>query len=371
MLAYYAPLMKSTNFKESFVPPLWILTLIVMGGGLWVLYTLKEMVVLLTVSFSVAYILSPVLDWFERRGITRDLSVIIVGIIVLVSIGLAAATTIPTLIREYQLLLENFPKYSESARVRLQPLLEQLMPFLPTPWAEAIRSGSLTSLFSLNENIPKQIVHGLWSTLLSGYNFTLSLLNALIFPFVVYYLAVDYRRIFHGLMQWVPFLQRRHAEQILGEIDAQVSAYVRGQLLVGFLMFLLFALGLGVLQIELWLLVAFISGFGNLVPYVGSIVGVLLATIMALVSYGTITSVLLVWGLYAGVQFLEGTFITPKVIGESVGLSPLVVILAIIGGGSLFGLLGIFLAVPVVAALKVVLKYLHFWVMARAQGSPG
>jgi predicted PurR-regulated permease PerM len=110
--------------------------------------------------------------------------------------------------------------------------------------------------------------------------------------------------------------KRAKAEQILGEIDQQVSAYVRGQLFVGFIMFLLFATGLGVLRVELWLLVAFISGFGNLVPYVGSIVGVLLATIMALVTHGTLTSVLLVWGLYALVQFLEGTFITPKVIGR-------------------------------------------------------
>ena len=356
----------SVRAKESFIPPLWILTIVALAFLIYVLVTLQEMVILLVLSFSVAYVMAPALDYLERKGLSREVSVIVVIVGLVLAILLAMATTIPTLLREYHQLLDKFPEYSKLVREKLGPLVQYFSAYLPSEWVEAIESGSIASLLALDENIPKRIANGLWQTLLSGYNLTLSLLNAVIFPFVVYYLAVDYKRMYEGLLSWVPFLHRRNAEQVLSEIDEQVSAYIRGQLFVGFVMFLMFATGLGIIGVELWLLVAFISGFGNLVPYVGSIVGVTLATIMALVTYGSFTYVLLVWGLYALVQFLEGTFITPKVIGDSVGISPLVVILALIAGGSLFGLLGIFLAVPVIAALKVIIKYLHIWVLQRA-----
>ncbi len=358
--------MKSTNQRESFLPPLWILSLIAVCLAVWVLSTLKEMVVLIVLSFSVAYVISPLLEWLEKRGVSRHVSVLFVGIAILFAAIIACATTIPTLLREYRLLINNFPSYMDSARERVVPIIGIISPYLPQAWVEAIDSGSISSLLALNENIPKRVVEALWNTLLGGYNLTLSLVNAFIFPFVVYYIAIDRHRLYDGFLSWIPFLQRKKAALMLNEINEQVSAYVRGQLLVGFIMFLLFSIGLGFMGVELWLLVAFISGFGNLVPYVGSIVGVLLATIMALVTYGTFTSVLSVWGLYAVVQMLEGTFITPRVIGGTLGLSPLVVILALIAGGSLLGLLGIFLAVPTVAALKVIIRHLHIWLMNKA-----
>ena len=358
--------MKTASRRESFLPPLWILSLISIALAVWALSALKEMVVLLVLSFSVAYVISPLLEWLEKKGVSRHLSVLLVGIAMLAVAVIACATTIPTLLREYRLLIDNFPSYMDSARERLAPVLTVVMPYLPQPWAEAIESGSFSSVLALNENIPKRIVETLWSTLLSGYNLTLSLVNAFIFPFVVYYIAIDYRRLYDGFLSWIPFLQRKKAATMLTEINEQVSAYVRGQLLVGFILFVLFSIGLGFLGVELWLLVAFISGFGNLVPYVGSIVGILLATVMALVTYGTFASVLSVWALYGIVQALEGTFITPRVIGETLGLSPLVIILALIAGGSLLGLLGIFLAVPFVAAMKVIIRHLHIWLMNKA-----
>lgn len=351
------------NFKngKSFIPPLWILTLALLTFVFWIAYRLKEMVVLLVVSFSIAYVISPALDFLERRNIPRPIGFALVALVIISVFITAFFTAIPTLVREYNTLTANFPNYMDSLKNKGEPIVLQLLPYLPEEWRVAITTGSLTSILSLDQNLPLKITRGLWTTLLTGYNYTLALVNAALLPFLVYYLSVDYRRLYEGLLDWFPIIRRGKISRIFEEVDNQVSSYVRGQLLVGFVLFILFAIGLGILQIELWFLVAFISGFGNLIPYVGTVIGVLLATLMAVVTYGDFSSVLLVWALYAGVQLIEGTFITPKIIGDSIGLSPLMVILALLAGGSLFGLLGVFLAVPVLAALKVLTKHLHSW----------
>jgi predicted PurR-regulated permease PerM len=143
------------------------------------------------------------------------------------------------------------------------------------------------------------------------------------------------------------------------EIDSYVSAFVRGQFMIGTILFLLYGAGLWFVGVELWLLLALIAGFGNIVPYLGFLAGIVLSTLMALVTFGDFAHVVQVWVVFAIVQGLEGTVITPRILGEKVGLSPLAVILALVVGGQLFGLLGVFLAVPAAAALRVLGGYLH------------
>jgi predicted PurR-regulated permease PerM len=122
--------------------------------------------------------------------------------------------------------------------------------------------------------------------------------------------------------------------------------------------------------VELWFLLALIAGFGNLIPYLGFLTGIVLSSIMALVTFGDTEHLVQVLILFGIVQALEGTLITPRIVGNKVGLSPLAVILAIFAGGKLFGLLGVFLAVPVAAALRVIWRYLHRWLISRAEFSP-
>ena len=207
-------------------------------------------------------------------------------------------------------------------------------------------------------------------TLLKGYSITLTIVNLLLLPFFVYYIALS----FHGLQQktllLLPHHARPDAQRILTQIDGSVSAYVRGQLTVCTILFFLYAVGLRIIGIDLWLLVAVIAGFGNMIPYIGTISGVIIGSVMALVTFGSVSYMLIVWALFAVVQFIEGTFITPKIIGDRVGLPPLAVILALFAGGALFGLLGIFIAVPIAAALRVLLKEGHTWLMGRYQTVP-
>jgi predicted PurR-regulated permease PerM len=128
----------------------------------------------------------------------------------------------------------------------------------------------------------------------------------------------------------------------------------------------LYAIGLWAIGVELWILLAIISGFGAIIPYMGFLVGIVLSLVMALVTFGDLSHVLQVVGLFLIIQFIEGWVITPKIVGEKVGLSPIIVILAILAAGHLFGLLGVFLAVPGAAVLRVLLRHAHQWVIRSA-----
>lgn len=127
----------------------------------------------------------------------------------------------------------------------------------------------------------------------------------------------------------------------------------------------MYCIGFGLIGVELWGVLAVIAGFGDMIPYMGLVSGLILTSIMTLVTFGDLTHLLMVWGVFAFVQVLTGMVIAPRVLGNKVGLSPLIIILAIFSGGKLFGLLGIILAVPTAAALRVLLVHVHEWLINR------
>ncbi|MCB0353898.1 MAG: AI-2E family transporter [Bdellovibrionales bacterium] len=365
-----APHRQSHSFsqRDSLLPPLWVLSLLLVFFGGWLVYQLKEIVTLLVVGYSAAYVVSPALDAFERRGVRRSLGFFALFAVFALVLALLFMTAIPTLVREYSSFAENLPAYIEKAKLRLGPFWELVREALP--W-KSLREDEhldlLQHLPPINGELMQSVAKGVGQTLLRGYNLTLTVVNLFLLPFIVYYVAIDFHHIHRAALEWLPMLSRAKVENMALEINRYVSAYVRGQLTVGCLLFVLYSLGLGILGVELWLLVAFVAGFGNLIPYLGSIVGILLGSLMALVTFGDWSHLFMTWGVFAVVQFLEGTFITPTVVGDKVGLSPLAVILAIVAGGSLFGLLGIFLAVPVVAIVRVLARNFHSWLIWKAQ----
>ncbi|MCB0310362.1 MAG: AI-2E family transporter, partial [Bdellovibrionales bacterium] len=268
--------------------------------------------------------------------------------------------------REYQNLISNLPDYLSEAKQRVLPYLGKLRDYIPA----SVLSGNLSEsefkeIASFGPNIANKVFSGIASVALQGYSITLAITNLFLLPFIVFYLAVDFKRLHLALLQLFPVIKRAKVKSLFLEMDQYLAAFVRGQLLVCFILSILYAIGLGLVGVELWFLLGVVSGFGNIVPYLGFLIGIVLSTIMALVTFADLSHVLAVWAVFAVVQTLEGTFITPKVVGDKVGLSPLVVILAVIAGGTLFGLLGIFLAVPGAAVLKVLFSHLSGWIVER------
>ena len=356
--------------RESLIPPLWVLTCAAIAAFLWMALQLKELVVLLVVGYFLAYAIDPILVRLQGRGINRMWGFFLVLLVLSGLLVLLGVTAIPTVIEEFKRLTQNLNHYLQLGGQRIGPILDSVREYLP----EGIRESHdinevITSLPALLSNVSGETVkgfgRGIAGTILRGYSLTLTLVNLALLPFIVYYLAVDLPKIHQFFLGIFPLTKRTKVAQIFSEIDLYVSSFVRGQVIVCSILFLLYALGLGLVGVDLWLLLAAISGFGNLIPYVGFLLGICLSSLMALVTFGDLTHVLYVWGVFASVQSLEGTVITPRILGESLGLSPLVIILALFAGGQLFGLLGIFLAVPAAAALRVLARHTYAWVLGR------
>jgi predicted PurR-regulated permease PerM len=349
-----------------FLPPLWVITIIVVVLGLWLLFALKEIFVLLVVGYALAYIIEPLLSYLERNQIRRSLGVIVIVVLGILIISLLAVTAIPTLVREFGELGRLLPHYLQTAQLELMPYLEQFKKYLPEKLSGLSSLESpMETITAISQKVLEPIFSSLGKVLLQGYSVTLFVANIALLPFIVFYIAVDFPELHQKALHLFPVSRRNLIKTIFGEIDQYVSAFVRGQLTVGAILACLYTVGLASIGVELWLILGLLSGFGNLIPYLGFLVGIILSSVMALVTFGDLTHLLYVWGLYAVVQFLESTFITPRIVGKEVGLSPLVVILSIFAAGKLLGILGIFLAIPLAAIIRVLGRYFYRWMLSQ------
>ena len=361
--------MNKEQSSSDILPPKWVLFSLFLVGLVWLLIELKELVTLLVVSYSIAYALDPVVSFIEKRKVARPIAIFLAFGSIILAISLVLMTAAPTLIEEYDRLTTNLGTYIDVGQERLKPWIALIQSKFPTNWSasdrplEAFQNVPWLKEYVNGETVSK-VAKGFLAALLGGYSITLTLVNLVLLPFLVFYLLLDFHEVNQTPIAWAPLTKRKKLESLFGEINCYVSAFLRGQITVCAILFVLYAIGLGIIGVELWLLLALIAGFGNIVPYLGFWVGILLSSLMALVTFGDMSHVFMVWGVFAIVQALESTVITPKVLGESVGLSPLAIILALVIGGQMFGLLGIFLAVPVAAAARVIGRHMREWMVA-------
>lgn len=357
----------ASSSHDRLMPPLWVLTITVAILFIYMLTQLSEIVTLLVVGYSLAYLVNPALTRLNTEWkIRRELGFMMVcGSIVLLVLllGIFAA---PTLLDEYDSLTSNMGQYMERLSHRYQPAIKKLQSYLPADWSD---QDQLTKLYSklppLKGEVLAEASTWLLLTVSKGYTFTLTLINLLLLPFIVYYLAVGLPQLHSFIKALVPFRYRYSVVSVCKEIDGYIRAFVGGQVIVACILTVLYAIGLRIIGVELWFVLALITGLGNVIPYVGFMIGIVLSSLMALLTFGDFWHVVYVWIVYGVVQGLEGNLITPKIVGEKVGLSPLVVILAVVAGGKLFGLLGVFLAVPGAAVARVIMRRSLIWLVDR------
>jgi predicted PurR-regulated permease PerM len=176
----------------------------------------------------------------------------------------------------------------------------------------------------------------------------------IVVPIVALYILLDRDSMYNGLVSIIPPTQRSKALKTLREISGVISGFARGQLLVAIIVGALITIMLSALHVRYAFLIGAIAGLLEIIPYLGAFVGAVPAVIIALITNGWVNASLVIAG-FVVINQLEGHIISPLVVGESVGLSPLIIIVALLAGGELFGLPGLLLAVPVAGIIKVVL----------------
>jgi len=189
------------------------------------------------------------------------------------------------------------------------------------------------------------------------FSFILLLANLVIIPVVMFYLLRDYDLINKKMLSFVPARSREQVLSLIKEIDGVLAGFVRGQLMVGLIMAGLYSIGLFFCGTPMSLFIGLLAGLASLVPYLGLVFGFVPAAILTFMQTQDWVLVFGVAGVFAVVQGLEGMIITPRIVGEKIGLHPVAIILAVLLGAEFFGLVGVIVSVPVAAALNVLVTH--------------
>lgn len=333
--------------------PAWAGLALALAGTLWLAARLQAVTVPLLLAWLLAYALDPVVDRLEARRVPRAAGIALVFAAVLAAAAAFALLVVPTVARELRQAASALPTYAVQAQEVWLPRVESLLGRpLPTETGELLRESAGTLQARLPALLP-QAAQALGRAFASAWSLVAAVFGLALIPVFAFYLLVEFNGLGDKALALLPGRARPTAARLLERSDAVLGAFVRGQLLVCAVLGLIYAAGLSAVGIDLAWAVGLLSGALLVVPYLGTAVGLALGSLLALLKFQDLAHLLAVWGVFAVGQLLESFLLTPRLLGDRVGLHPLVVMVAVLTGGELFGFLGILLAVPAAAVLRV------------------
>ncbi len=299
-----------------------------------------------------AYALTPLvnkLDDMGRGRMPRLIAVIVVELLFIVSITGLALLIVPIVAKELPLMREQVPLLADRLNNGLSPWLAQFGINVALD-VQSIRSFLLKYL---NANY-EEAFGSLMSSLKLGGSFALTLVgNAVLVPVALFYLLMDWDRFVARLLVLVPRPMRPAFDSFTVEADLVLGQYLRGQLLVMLVMAAFYSIGLTLFGLDLALPIGIFTGLAMFIPYVGFGIGLILAVLAGLLQFASIKALVMVAVVYGVGQVVESLFLTPRLVGERIGLHPLAVIFALLAFGQLFGFVGVLIALPASAVLLV------------------
>jgi predicted PurR-regulated permease PerM len=328
------------------------------------LYVLRDVLLPFVVGAALAYLLDPLADRLQRFGLGRLGATILILTLFVLVLGLVLIIAVPIAVQQVVKFAEQVPGYV----ARLQALLaEHGGPILREFGGEEALGQiqrSLGDLVGQGANWVTTFVRSIWS----GSQAVIGVLSIFVVtPVVAFYLLVDWDRMIATIDGWVPPRNRPTVRRLGHEMDGAVSGFVRGQTAVCIFLGVFYATGLALVGLNFGILIGLFAGLISFIPYVGSLTGLLLSVGVALVQFLPDWSMVLATiGVFFVGQFIEGNILSPKLVGASAGLHPVWVMFALLAFGSLFGFLGLLLAVPVAAMIGVLTRF----AIERYQESP-
>ncbi len=327
--------------------------------ALYLLYATSSVLAPVFIALAIAYVLDPVIDRFERWNISRSWGIMLLCLLMVAVLTGLSLYLVPLLLHQLHALADALPGYWERASASFKPYLQEYMQTHP----QEIEDAKNSILLWLKENaamLSRSLLAGLATSFKSIGNFIGNLLGLVIIPVFAFYLLRDFDLLTGSAVRLIPLKHRAWVLDLVGELNTTMRNFIKGQLLVALMLSLIYTIGLWICGCPGFLLIGVIAGFANLIPYLGLALGLAPALLLTYLS-GNPTWQIVGAGLTFIVgQMLEGMVITPKVVGESVGLHPAVVLIGLTLGGTYFGFIGMILALPGTAVLMVLVR--------RAQG---
>jgi predicted PurR-regulated permease PerM len=325
----------------------------------WLIYLLAPVITPFAVAAALAYFGDPLVDRLEVMGIRqwrlgRTLAVVLVFVAMTAAFVVLLLIIAPLLTGQLRLLFDRFPGFLEWLTTTAWPWVAQQLGLD----AGVVDTGRFTEMLKAYWKELGSAAFAVIETLGRGGQAVLHwVTNLVLIPVVTFYLMRDWDALIRGIRDLLPRKIVTDATRLGREIDEVLGAFVRGQLIVMLALGLIYTTGLWLIGIDLAFLIGMGAGLLSIVPYLGSIVGLAFAAGAALFQFQDALHLVLVLAVFGAGQLAEGMLLTPKLVGDRIGLHPVAVIFAVLAGGQLFGFLGILLALPAAAALNVLVRH--------------
>lgn len=331
-----------------------VIFLVLLFAGLF--YLLESILLPFAVGALLAYLCDPLVNRLMSMHLTRFYAVIIVFLALFFCMIVLILLLIPLIQKQIAALIEILPNIINWLQTQLLPgVMRHLGNEVP------IDQNAIKNLFTQNLVKAGSAISWIVQTMLqSSKSLFEGLINLLLIPVVTFYLLRDWDLVIDGIVKLIPRKMQPTIIKLTAECDAVLSAFFRGQFLVMLSLSVIYSIGLTIVGLKVGVIIGIISGLMSIVPYLGVIIGLCSASIAALVQFGTLSSLAYVFIIFIIGHLIESLFLTPKLIGDRVGLHPVAVIFAVLAGGTLFGFFGVLLALPIASVIMVLLRHLKY-----------
>jgi len=335
---------KKVNVKLINIIILAVVIFIVLRYGITISTLLKPFIIAAIIS----YLLNPIVKAFEKKGIRRIYGVLIVYLIFISIILLLSFVLVPKLIKEISILALNIPQYSSQMQELLKKFQDgYINSGLPDSFKEVL-DENIFMLQSMILTLLQNIANGIIEVFSQ-------LFNIIIVPVIAFYMLKDNEYFKNQFVLLLPKSKRAKFIVLLRDIDNVFGKYIRGQIIVGSFIGVFTTIALILIKVKYAFILGIFAGIANIIPYFGPFIGIIPTILFALLD--STSKALYAAGAFILIQQIESGFLTPRIIGKSVGIHPVYVIMSLIVGGKLFGVIGLIMAVPVLAAIKLTLRH--------------
>ncbi|WP_414841147.1 AI-2E family transporter [Enterococcus saccharolyticus] len=302
------------------------------------------------------YLMNPVVDFAEKKGIRRIYSIIALFVLVIGLLAWGIIVIVPKIQEQTLSFVDNFPQYVKVVERTVNDLFSD--PIFSQVQEQLTASGEkfMNSLTEVIQNVSKTTFQNLGNF----FGAVASIVVAVItMPFILFYLLKDGRKLGPYVVNFLPTKLRKPTLKVLGEMNDQVSSYIRGQLTVAFAVAIMFMIGFSIIGLDYAITLGIAAGFLNLIPYLGSFLALVPAVFLGIVGGPVLLVKVLV--VFVIEQTIEGRVISPLVLGSQLSIHPVTILLVLLTSGKLFGLVGVILGIPAYAAIKVVISNVFEW----------
>jgi len=329
----------------------WLIAIALSG---WLLYLLAPILTPFVAAALLAYIGDPLADRLQKLKLPRTVAVVAVFILTFLALALLVLLVVPLIRTQVSALLEALPGIIAEVE---QVWLPRVSGWLDIPDGNEIGFAAFIARYS--------DMAGSWGTSLlvslsrSGGAVAAAVISLFLIPILTFYILRDWDLILDHIGALVPAAQRETIFRLSRETDNILGAFLRGQVMVMVALAIIYSLGLSLVGLKFAFAIGVVAGLVSFVPYLGFVVGIGLAVLTVSLEPEPLWMLVGVIGTFTVGQLIEGSILTPKLVGDQIGLHPVIVIFAVVAGGQLFGFFGILLALPAAAVLSVLVRFAY------------